>query len=320
LHWIDRYGDIDGDGFVEYHAKRQAQGIRNQGWKDSVDCIVHADGRIADTPIALCEVQGYVYAAKLGASKLAKALGDQLLEQSLIHEAQLLRKRFHESFWDERLGTFVLALDRDKAPCKVVSSNPGHCLYTGIVEDAYVEKIVSSLISPEMYSGWGIRTLSAKEERFNPMSYHNGSVWPHDNSLAALGMVRYGYRREALMVMRGLFEASKFLELGRLPELFCGFWRRQGEGPTHYPVSCSPQAWATGTAFAMLQACLGIEINAIDKTVILGAQSLPNYLNEVSLANLSLGDSHAELQFSGKGDNVGITVKSKPQGWKFISG
>lgn len=319
LQWIDNCGDIDGDGFVEYHAKRQAQGIRNQGWKDSVDCISHEDGTLAETPLALCEVQGYVYQAKMGASRMASVLGDHSLAANLRSQAELLQKRFHESFWDERLGTFVLALDSQKRPCRVVSSNPAHCLYSGIVYPEYAERVVRSLLSPEMYTGWGIRTLSATSERYNPMSYHNGSVWPHDNALAADGMARYGFRAECLMVMRGMFEASKFLELGRLPELFCGFWRRYGEGPTHYPVSCSPQAWATGTAFMLLRSCLALEINGVDKTVVVRSNSLPNYLNEITLSNIPLGEGTAEISFSSYANDVGLTVRSKPSDWTIMS-
>jgi glycogen debranching enzyme len=231
LHWIDTYGDRDGDGFLEYAPNGPASLVQ-QGWKDSEDSVTHADGILAVHPIALCEVQGYVYAAKLEMARLAGLLDKTSLADRLLEEAESLKVKFNREFWIPEMGTYALALDGDKRPCKVRSSNAGQCLFTGIVPEAYA----------------GIRTLGSSEARYKPMSYHNGSVWPHDNALMALGMGRYGLRAEVCRVMEGLFQASVFVDLHRLPELFCGFIQRPGEGPTLYPVACNPQSWASAKA------------------------------------------------------------------------
>ncbi|MFW5700564.1 MAG: glycogen debranching N-terminal domain-containing protein, partial [Cyclobacteriaceae bacterium] len=233
LHWIDNYGDIDQDGFVEYQLKSE-NGLVNQGWKDSYDSISHANGQLAQAPIALCEVQGYVYQAKLLAAEMAEALQEIDLAKQLKKQASILQEQFHDYFWSEELNNFILALDGNKKPCLVDSSNVGHCLFSGIIKPEYAEFVIKKLMSPEMFTGWGIRTLSSSAVRYNPMSYHNGSVWPHDTAMIAYGMAKYGYNNEVLKVVKGLFDASLFLELQRLPELFCGFTRRKGEGTTAY--------------------------------------------------------------------------------------
>jgi glycogen debranching enzyme len=250
LEWIDNYGDIDGDGFVEY-IRRSHQGLTQQGWKDSHDSIFHADGEFAEPPIALCEVQGYVFAGKRACAKIAAALGDSVLAESLLAEAEQLRIKFEEAFWCEELSTYAIALDGENRPVTVLSSNAGHCLYAGIASPERAKRVAATLTSAGSFSGWGIRTIAEGEARYNPMSYHNGSVWPHDNSMIAAGFARYGMAAEPAMILNGLLDASVFFDLHRLPELFCGFGRRPGEAPILYPVACAPQAWASGAVFQL---------------------------------------------------------------------
>jgi glycogen debranching enzyme len=289
LSWIDEYGDCDGDGFVEYGGQ-PTNGLANQGWKDSHDAVWHADGSLADGPIALCEVQGYVYAAKRGAAKMARALGHDGRGRALESEADLLRQQFDTAFWCDDIGLYALALDGDKQQCRVRSSNAGQTLFTGIALEARIERIVLSLMDSSLYSGWGIRTIGSTEARYNPMSYHNGSVWPHDNALIALGLARYGYKAEAAKIFTCLFNASIYMDLRRLPELFCGFSRRRGRGPTLYPVACSPQAWASAAFVGLLQACLGIDCQAVDRSVSLDRPVLPDFLDYVVIRKLVVAD------------------------------
>ncbi|MFQ5749734.1 MAG: glycogen debranching N-terminal domain-containing protein, partial [Planctomycetota bacterium] len=243
LEWIDRYGDLDGDGFVEY-ARRSSKGLVQQGWKDSQDSVFHSDGSPAEGPIAPCEVQGYVYAAKRGAARLAAALGQPEKARALDEAARKLQAQFEQAFWCEELSSYALALDGQKRPCRVPASNAGHALFSGIALPERAARTAATLLSDAFFSGWGVRTLAATATAYNPMSYHNGSVWPHDNALIASGLSRYAFKQDGLRILTGLFDASLFLELHRLPELFCGFPRRPGEGPTLYPVACSPQSWA----------------------------------------------------------------------------
>ncbi len=294
LKWIDTYGDPDGDGFVEYGG-RPSNGLANQGWKDSQDAIWHADGTLAKGPIALCEVQGYVYAAKRAAAIIAKALGEDERAKALEGQSDVLRRRFDEAFWCEEMGLFALALDGDKQPCRVRSSNAGQTLFTGIVAQERVERMVASLMDSTLYSGWGIRTIGSTEARYNPMSYHNGSVWPHDNALIALGLARYGYKAEAAKLFSCMFHASIYMDLRRLPELFCGFARRRGRGPTLYPVACAPQAWASAAFLGMLQACLGIDCQPSERTVGLDRPMLPDFLDYVVVRNLTLADGYIDF-------------------------
>src|SRR5438105_4225906 len=240
IGWIDKYGDRDGDGFVEYH-RRSPAGLANQGWKDSHDSIFHADGTLAKPPIALCEVQAYVYGAKRAAADIALKLGLEDRAAELKRQANLLRGRFDEAFWCEDLGTYALALDCNKKPCRVKTSNAGPALFTGIAIRDRAPRLARTLTDASSFSGWGVRTVAMNEARYNPMSYHNGSVWPHDNALIALGLARYGFKHEAARIFEGLFGACVYIDLRRLPELFCGFPRRSGQGPTYYPVACSPQ-------------------------------------------------------------------------------
>jgi glycogen debranching enzyme len=248
LAWIDGPGDADRDGFVEYY-KESEKGLVNQGWKDSHDAVFHADGRLAEGPIALAEVQGYVYAAKKLAAWCAEKLGLEERARQLSEQADRLAKRFDEAFWCEELGTYALALDGNKEPCRVRTSNAGQVLFSGIARPESAEPIVSCLMGSDCFSGWGIRTVSAAESRYNPMSYHNGSVWPHDNALIALGFSRYRAKAAVNRIFRSLFDAATFLDLYRLPELIYGFPRFAGCGPTLYPVACAPQAWSAGTFF-----------------------------------------------------------------------
>ncbi|HEY8520941.1 MAG TPA: amylo-alpha-1,6-glucosidase [Gammaproteobacteria bacterium] len=287
LEWIDRYGDRDGDGFVEY-GRRNEQGLVNQGWKDSTNSVFHADGRLAHGPIALVEVQGYVYAAKRAAAAMARALGEHGYAVALDTQAETLRVQFEEAFWDEELGIYVAALDGDKRPCRVRTSNAGHALLAGIADPERARRVAASLMSNAFFCGWGIRTVAAGEVLYNPMSYHNGSVWPHDNALIALGFARYGLKKEVVRIMDGLFAAATHMDLRRLPELFCGFARRPGRGATLYPVACTPQAWASAAPIALLQACLGLTFDPAAKIVRFERPVLPSWLQEVTLRGIQL--------------------------------
>lgn len=307
LEWIDRYGDVDGDGFVEY-SRRSARGLLHQGWKDSHDAVFHEDGTLAQPPIALCEVQGYVYAAKRAAATLAATLGDGARARELAAQAQALKRRFEEAFWCEDLGTYALALDGAKRPCRVRTSNAGHCLFTGIAHSGRAGRVAETLLAGASFTGWGIRTVAESEARYNPMSYHNGSVWPHDNALIAAGLARYCLKHEAMKILTGLFDASLFFELHRLPELFCGFPRRPGEGPTLYPVSCAPQSWASGTVFLVLQACIGLHIDGAGGKLVFSAPLLPAFLEEVRIKRLRVGRGTVDVRLTRHDDDVGINV------------
>jgi glycogen debranching enzyme len=310
LQWMDTYGDLDGDGFVEYF-RRSPNGLVNQGWKDSHDAVFHADGTSAAGPIALCEVQGYVYAAKRGAATLARAMGQPDRADELLKQAEILRQRFLEAFWCEEIGMYALALDGDKRPCKVRTSNAGHCLLTGIATPEHARRMAAVLLSKEFFSGWGIRTLSMTESRYNPMSYHNGSIWPHDNALIAMGLARYGLKDEALQILSAMYDATLFLDLHRLPELFCGFVRRGGEGPGLYPVACAPQAWAVASVFLFLQACLGIEVNGLERRMTFCNPCLPESLRELRIKNFRIGNGSIDLLLERHPHDVSISTLRK---------
>lgn len=310
LEWIDRYGDVDGDGFVEY-APHGDKGLVQQGWKDSNDSVFHADGQIADAPVALCEVQGYVYAAKMAAARIYAAWGDAERQRSLENEAEELQHRFEEAFWCDDISTYALALDGHKKPCRVRSSNPGHCLYSGIVSPDRANLVAHTLVSHDFFSGWGIRTVGCHESRYNPLSYHNGSVWPHDNAIIAGGMARYGFREFAGRVLMSLLDLSGAVELHRLPELICGVDRREGQGPTLYPVACSPQAWAAGAVFMVLQACLGITIDASKRRVIFDRPYLPQGIPQLSVRDLRIEDNRISLFMERDSGPVRIQVVEK---------
>ena len=307
LRWIDVYGDRDGDGFVEYY-RQTKQGLANQGWKDSQDAIFHSDGRLAEGPIALCEVQAYVYGAKRHAAILAGALGQHELAASLQTQASALRHRFEDAFWCEDLSTYALALDGAKRPCRVMSSNAGQALLTGLVSAERAQRVSMTLLSPFIFSGWGIRTIALSEARYNPMSYHNGSVWPHDNGLIAMGMARYGQKSATGQVFGALFDAATYMDLRRLPELFCGFMRHKRNAPTQYPVACSPQAWASATMLYLLQATLGLELLHASREVVFHRPVLPSFIDHVHLRNLRLSGGSVDVMVQRYGDSAAVTV------------
>ena len=319
LAWLQRYADPDRDGFVEY-ARRSEGGLLQQGWKDSWDSVFHADGVLAEPPIALCELQGYAYAARMGAADLAQALDRPARARSLRTQAAALRMRFDAAFWDEELGTYVLALDGEKRPCRVRASNAGHALLTGIALPERAERVARTLLSDASYSGWGIRTVAAGEARYNPMSYHNGSIWPHDNSLIGLGLARYGFQADAARILTGLFEASRQFELARMPELFCGFSRREGEGATRYPVACAPQAWAAGAIFMLLQASLGMEIDAPAGRVAFRNPQLPEFLRDVTITQLRVGGGSLDIGFVRREDGVDVRLLRRRGSIEVVSG
>ncbi len=309
LSWIDKYGDLDGDGFIEY-SRRTGRGLRNQGWKDSSDSIFHEDGRLAEGPIALCEVQGYVYAAKTEAAVLASLLGEEEFSYELRREAEALRENFEKHYWLDDLNIYAVALDGEKRPCRVRTSNAGQCIFTGIASTERVYKMAEALMSPDFFSGWGIRTVASTEARYNPMSYHNGSIWPHDNALIALGFARYELKDPLLRIFKGMFDATKYFDQNRLPELFCGFHRRLDDSPTRYPVACSPQAWASGAVFMLLGACLGLHLEQ-PKRIVLMHTTLPEFLQEVSLAGLKVHDAEVDLILRRYRRNVGVEIVRK---------
>lgn len=307
LEWIDVYGDSDHDGFVEY-ARATDHGLVQQGWKDSNDSVFYSDGRLAQGPIALCEVQGYVYAAKNGIAAAAADLGHKDLAEKLRNQAADLRSKFQSQFWSDELGMFALALDGEKKQCRVRSSNAGQTLFSGIASDAQFRSIVGNLLSPAFFSGWGVRTIVTGERRYNPMSYHNGSMWPHDNALIALGALRRTDKELALRIANGLLDLSSEVMFHRLPELICGFGRRPGKGPTLYPVACSPQAWAAGSVFMVLQACLGLEIKANESRLYMHHSALPEKLQHVRIRNLRIGNGSVDLSCERYADTVSVNI------------
>jgi glycogen debranching enzyme len=307
LRWIDGAGDPDKDGFVEYQ-RASEQGLANQGWKDSFDAIFHADGQLAEGYIALAEVQGYVFAGKRLAARCAARLGKHDLAKELDAEAKQLAERFEEAFWCDELGTYALALDGDKKPCRVRTSNAGQLLFSGMIRHDRARLVAADLMGPDFFTGWGIRTVARGEARYNPMSYHDGSIWPHDNALIALGLARYGLKHSVAHVFKALFDAATYMDLRRLPELFCGFRREKGRGPTLYPVACAPQAWASATPFTLLEAALGLEFDAAHGEIRLRNPRLPEFINEVVLRDLQLGASSVDLRVRRHGEDVSLEV------------
>jgi glycogen debranching enzyme len=309
LGWIDEFGDLDGDGFLEYE-RRSPAGLLNQGWKDSEDCIVHRDGSLAEGSIALVEVQGYAYLAKQRIADVYGALGDPERAETLRREARELKRAFNEAFWDPEEGMFVLALDGRKRQVRSVTSNPGHCLYCGIVDSDKAPRVAERLMAGDMFCGWGLRTLSSGSPAFNPMSYHNGSVWPHDNAIAAAGMKRYGFNEHTERIATVLFEVAADMRDHRLPELYCGFDREERPVPVAYPVACSPQAWAAGVPFMLLQAMLGISANAEQRVLTVNEPRLPDWLSDVRLDDMCVHDSRVSLAFRRE---AGLTSFSLPE-------
>ena len=297
LHWIDNYGDIDGDGFVEYQ-RHSERGLVNQGWKDSWDAIRYRDGTLAQPPITLVEVQAYVYAARLGLARLARLRGEVALAESQQDAAEQLRRRFEEAFWMEEAGTYALALDGAERPVDSIASNAGHALWCGIASPQRAASVARVLTGPDMWSGWGIRTLSSETIGYNPIGYHVGSIWPHDNGICAAGFARYGLDEAARQVAGAMLEVSLHFRDARLPELFCGFERSHSPLPVPYPVACSPQAWAAASLFHVVYATLGMRPDAPASRLELVSPSLPEWLPDLRLRNLRVGEAVVDLGFT----------------------
>ncbi len=310
LDWIERWGDRDGDGFIEYD-RRRASGLRNQGWKDSDDAVFHADGSLATGPIALCEVQGYVYLAYRVAARLAADMNDLRLSAGLTLKAENLRRAFEQAFWDDEIGTYALALDGAKRPCAVRTSNAGQLLFTGIAAPERAARVIAGLFDADFFSGWGIRTVNRRERRYNPASYHNGSVWPHDNAIIALGLARYDHCSGALALTTALFDAAAHMHLRRLPELFCGFERQRGKAPTLYPVACAPQAWAAVTPYALIQACLGLEVDCGAAKLRLRKPRLPHFMDWMTVKRLAVGTASVDLMLRRHDSSVAVNLLAR---------
>jgi glycogen debranching enzyme len=309
LDWADSFGDQDADGLVEYQRSEEG-GLQNQGWKDSHDAVFHADGSLAQGPIALVEVQAYVAAAKQAAAEIAAAIGEPEVAKRQTAEAEQLKRRIDERFWCEKIGSYAIALDGDKRPCAVRTSNAGHVLFCGVAAEDKARRVARSLMSQDMFSGWGVRTVAAGESRYNPMSYHNGTVWPHDCAIVAAGLARYGFGEETVRIFSGLFDAVCRLPDIHLPELFCGFPRRAGEGPVCYPSACTPQAWASGAIFLMLQGCLGIDIGAKQGIIEVAKPTLPPWLEHVWVRDLAVGNARANLHFRRGAKGVEVELRN----------
>jgi len=307
LAWVEEYGDRDGDGFVEYQ-RATDRGLQNQGWKDSWDGVTFADGRLAEPPIALCEVQGYVYAAYRARAALAEAAGDDATAARCSTRADALRVAFNDRFWLPDRGWYALALDRDKRPVDACASNMGHCLWSGIVDDDKAAVVAEQLVSPEMFTGWGVRTLSSAMGAYDPVSYHNGSVWPHDNAILVAGLVRYGFVEQAQRIAAGLLEAAQEFD-GRLPELFCGFDRAEFPEPVPYPTSCSPQAWAAASPVQVIRSLLRFDPQ-LPAGRIWVAPVLPEAYIPLRVGGVAVGAGRIDLEVSA-GD---VTVRNMPAG------
>jgi glycogen debranching enzyme len=309
LGWMLRSADAHG-GYLTY-ARRSPRGLVNQGWKDSHDAIMHASGHLAEPPIALAEVQGYQYAALLAAAEMADALRLSDRAPALRERARRLRDRFEADFWLPDEAYYALALDRAGQPCRVITSNAGHLLWTRLVSESRAHIVARRLMADDMFTGWGVRTLARGERLYNPMSYHNGSVWPHDTAIAAVGMRRYGFADPFITLSTGLFEAVLQFENMRMPELFCGFPRVDGYGPTQYPVACSPQAWAAGVVFMLIASMLGLTPDAADNQLTLNRPRLPGWLAWIELRGLQLRSSRMTLRASQGQDGAAIEMLSR---------
>ncbi|HEY7281516.1 MAG TPA: amylo-alpha-1,6-glucosidase [Actinomycetota bacterium] len=310
LEWIDRYGDRDGDGFVEYE-RTAPGGLDNQGWKDSHDAVVHVDGTRAKGPIALVEVQGYVYNAKLRGADLARVLGDDAMAERLEKEAADLKERFNREFWMEKEGYYAFALDGDKRQVATITSNPGHALWSAIADEDKAARVVRKLLSPALSTGYGVRTLAARQRPFDPIGYHTGSVWPHDCALIAHGLKRYGFDHEAMKILDQVSLAGAHFPLARFPELFCGFSRDQVPEPVQYPVACRPQAWATGTPLLMMRSYGGITADAPNGVLYVHRPSLPAWLEQFQVLGMRVGSARVDMTFTRMGDVTSVQVPRK---------
>ncbi len=313
IEWIERWGDRDGDGYVKY-MRETPRGLDNQGWKDSADAIFHHDGELARPPIALAEVQGYVYAACTSVASVASRLGHAEFAERLLTRAAALKQSFERDFWLEREGMIALALDAGGRPCRVMASNGAHCLATGLIDGERAAAMCKRLLADDMYSGWGIRTLSRNEQRYNPMSYHNGSVWPHDNAMAALGLARAGDHAGVVTVLEGLFDACGQLNLSSLPELFCGFRREMTLGPVPYPVACFPQAWSAASVFMILQAMLGMRVLGFERRVVFDIHLVPSWLDWLTVEGLKVGAGRISFVLRRSPNGAAIEVKEESGG------
>ncbi|MBX9616736.1 MAG: amylo-alpha-1,6-glucosidase [Caulobacteraceae bacterium] len=306
--WMRDYGDSNGDGLIDYQRAAET-GLSNQGWKDSEDSIFHKDGRFPKGPVALLEVQGYAFAAWLAMAELGEQLTDGRA-RAWGMRAEEIRQRVEDRFWLEDEQFYAIALDGDGQPCEAIGSNAGHLLFTGLPSPARAEAVSRRLLGAEFRSGWGLRTLARGQARFNPMSYHNGSVWPHDTSLGVAGMARYGERDAVAMILGEIYAAASHFQM-RLPELFCGFERETGEGPIAYPVACLPQAWAAGSVFLMLQAALGLSIDASARTITVHAPTLPDGIERLTISRLQVGEASIDLAFERLGDQVVVMPRNR---------
>jgi glycogen debranching enzyme len=294
LDWIDRSGDLDGDGFIEYE-RRSLLGLRNQGWKDSGDAIRHVDGAPCEGPIALAEVQGYVYAARRAMARLARHRGDPALATRLDADADALRDRFDAAFWLPDAGFYAMALDGAKRPAATIGSNAGQALWSGIIPAARAMTVADRMLQPDLFSGWGIRTYAAGQVGYNPVGYHTGSVWPHDNALAAAGFKVAGAADGANTIAGRLIEAAQWFPDLRLPELFCGYDRAAVGAPVAYPVACSPQAWAAAAPFSFIATMLGLRADASAKRLELIQPTLPDWLTKLTITGLPIGGESVDL-------------------------
>ncbi|MCL6585446.1 MAG: amylo-alpha-1,6-glucosidase [Anoxybacillus sp.] len=313
LMWIDQYGDRDGDLFVEYH-QESAKGIANQGWKDSGDSIVHRNGEYAESPIALVEVQGYVYQAKMGLADIFEQLNEHEQAAKLRQQAEELRVKFEKQFWMEDVQFYAIALDGNKRQVGTITSNPGHVLFAEMLDSERMEKTIRTLLSPKMFSGYGIRTMGEGEAGYNPMSYHDGSVWPHDNSIILLGLSKLGKREEANIVMGGLIEAASHFEYDRLPELFCGYSKQFGK-PVKYPVACSPQAWAAGTPLVFVQSLLGLFPNSLKKEIRL-SPTLLEPMNVLKVENIAIGNGRLSVTVTRQNGETNVHIAQNTTGYE----
>ncbi|MCL6477370.1 MAG: amylo-alpha-1,6-glucosidase [Peptococcaceae bacterium] len=301
LEWCEKYGDLDGDGYIEYLCQSE-KGLSNQGWKDSQDGVVGPGGEIPDGPIALVEVQGYYFRALMDAAEAYALAGEEAAAHDLRNRAEKLQKRFLHDFWLRREGFLACALDGKKRAIETIVSNPGHCLFTGILPVEKARQVIKRLMLSDLFSGWGIRTMSNREVAYNPMSYHNGSVWPHDNAIIGFGMKQAGEVAPLKQLVETLFEAAEYFDHLRLPELFCGFTRRGSAGPVKYPIACDPQAWSIGSMFLMLRALLGIECRGT--CIYVHNPQLPGFLQTLRMENIRAGNGYAALEFTRRQDKT----------------
>lgn len=314
LEWIDEYGDKDNDGYIEYE-KMGKYGLDNQGWKDSWDSVRFADGSFAEAPIALCEAQGYVYMAKLGAAELLEVLGDSKRADQLRKEAAGLKEKFNRDFWMQSKGFFAEALDKDKRQVDSITSNAGQLLWSGIVDEEKADILRQRLFSPDMFSGWGIRTMSSQMAAYNPVSYHNGTIWPHDNAIIAKGLMNYGFYGESLLAIDSILDAGQYFAYQRLPELFGGFDRKSSVVPIDYPTSSSPQAWASGASFLMLSTILGMRVD-VDKKLLTLKPRFPADIYRVHLAGLRVGDSYISFEVLKERGRNELNITENPGSFK----